>query len=113
MKRPLIAGLLLSMLASTAAFAQGGGGIGRAGTYNDYSWAHTPATNTQPAKTRAEVRAELVQAYRDGSLPTLSRNSYPDKSLIARTQAERLAAQSDDADATRIARDQKQPVNDQ
>ncbi|MGH8780234.1 DUF4148 domain-containing protein [Paraburkholderia sp.] len=110
MKRHLVAGLLLSMLASTAAFAGGGGGIGRAGTYNDYSWAHI---DTQHAKTRAEVHAELVQAYRDGSLPALSRNSYPDKSLIARTQAERLAIQSNDEDATRLARDQKQPVSDQ
>ena len=101
MKHHLIAGLLLSLAASTAAFADGG--IGRAGTYNDYTWANS--NNNQAPKTREEVRAELVQAYRDGSLPALSRNVYPDKSLIASTQAERIAAQERNADnATRVAR---------
>ncbi|MEQ5842294.1 DUF4148 domain-containing protein [Paraburkholderia acidicola] len=99
MKHQLIAGLLLSLAASTAAFADGG--IGRAGTYNDYTWANS--SNNQAPKTRAE----LVQAYRDGSLPALSRNAYPDKSLVASTQAERIAAQERNADnATRIARGQ-------
>ncbi|MCX4162388.1 MULTISPECIES: DUF4148 domain-containing protein [Paraburkholderia] len=101
MKHHLIAGLLLSLAASTAAFADGG--IGRAGTYNDYTWANSNAT--QAPKTREEVRAELAQAYRDGSLPALSRNVYPNKSLIASTQAERIAAQERNADnATRVAR---------
>src|ERR1700748_3474112 len=103
MKRNLLAGLAVSVLASAPVFAQsnGGGGIGRAGTYE-----------TQPAasvggKTRAEVQAELVAAYRDGSLPALNRTTYPNKGLIGQTQAERIALQEGTGrDVTRVANGQ-------
>ncbi|MFL9960123.1 DUF4148 domain-containing protein [Paraburkholderia sediminicola] len=100
MKRSLLAGLALSLLASAPVFAQGngGGGIGRAGTYQTQP---TPGTS---AKTRAEVKAELVAAYRDGSLPELNRTSYPNKGLIGQTQAARIALQEGaNGDATRVA----------
>ncbi|NKJ50571.1 hypothetical protein CIC12_28360 [Burkholderia sp. SG-MS1] len=103
MKRNLLAGLALSLLASTSVFAQSnsGGGIGRAGTYETQP---TPSTS---AKTRAEVKAELVAAYRDGSLPALSRTSYPNKGLIGQTQAARIARQEGaSGDVTRVARGQ-------
>src|ERR1700744_1202371 len=98
MKRNLLAGLALSLLASAPVFAQGSGGIGRAGTYE-----------TQPApsvgvKSRAEVKAELVAAYRDGSLPALNRTTYPNKGLIGQTQAARIALQEGrSGDVTRVA----------
>ncbi|HEX3635050.1 MAG TPA: DUF4148 domain-containing protein [Paraburkholderia sp.] len=103
MKRNLLAGLALSLLASAPVFAQGngGGGIGHAGTYD-----------TQPApsvggKTRAEVQAELVAAYRDGSLPALNRTTYPNKGLVGQTQAARIALQEDrSGDVTRVANGQ-------
>jgi hypothetical protein len=101
MNRNLVAGLALSLLASAPAFAEGGGGIGHAGTYQ-----------TQPApanvgKSRAEVKAELVSAYRDGSLPALNRTSYPNKGLIGQTQAARLAVQEgNNGDVTRVANGQ-------
>jgi Domain of unknown function (DUF4148) len=97
MKRNLVAGLALSLLASAPVFAQGGGGIGRAGTYETQP---APATSV---KTRAEVKAELVAAYRDGSLPELNRTSYPNKGLIGQTQAARIALQEGSGDATRVA----------
>jgi hypothetical protein len=98
MKRSLFAGLALSLLASAPVFAQGGGGIGRAGTYQ------TQPAPTTTAKTRAEVKAELVAAYRDGSLPALNRTSYPDKGLIGQTQAARIALQEGtNGDVTRVA----------
>jgi hypothetical protein len=102
MKRHLIAGFAFSLLASASVFAQGSGGIGRAGTYET---APTPSTIV---KTRAEVRAELVAAYRDGSLPALNRTTYPDKGLIGQTQAARLALQEskDSGSATRVANSQ-------
>lgn len=96
MKRNLFAGLVLSLLASAPAFAGGGGGIGHAGTYNDQWWSHSGT------KTRAEVRAEVADAYRDGTLPSLNKTSYPEQGLIGRTQAERLAVQAGDS-ATRVA----------
>jgi hypothetical protein len=75
----LIAGLsfaALSAVAATSAFADSGQGIGHAGTY------HSPdTTTTQDAKTRAEVKADIVTAYDNGTLPNLNRNSYPDRSL--------------------------------
>jgi hypothetical protein len=102
MKRYLLAGLALSLLASAPVFAQGnGGGIGRAGTYQ------TQPTPTNSAKTRAEVKAELVAAYRDGSLPALNRTSYPNKGLIGQTQAARIALQEGTSgDVTRVANGQ-------
>jgi hypothetical protein len=91
MKRNLLAGLVLSLLASAPAFADGGNGIGRAGTYNDYSWTGTST------KTRAEVRAEIAQAQRDGTLPTVNKNTYPAPSMAAQTQAARTAAQANNS----------------
>ena len=91
MKSRLIAGLsaglsfaAISAIVSTAAFADGGQGIGRAGTYQ------TSATTAQSIKTRAEVRAELADAYSNGTLPALNRNTYPDRSMAG----EAVAAQS-------------------
>ncbi|OAJ62314.1 hypothetical protein A6V36_19225 [Paraburkholderia ginsengiterrae] len=103
MKRNLLAGLALSLLASAPVFAQGSGGIGRAGTYQTQPTATTTAT----AKTRAEVQAELVAAYRDGSLPSLNRTTYPNKGLIGQTQASRIALQEGtNGDVTRVANGQ-------
>ncbi|NMM02904.1 DUF4148 domain-containing protein [Paraburkholderia sp. RP-4-7] len=104
MKRNLLAGLALTLLASAPVFAQsngGGGGIGHAGTYE------TQPAPTTGGKTRAEVKAELVAAYRDGSLPALNRTSYPDKGLIGQTQAARIALQEGTSgDVTRVANGQ-------
>nr|WKF62059.1 hypothetical protein HUO10_006591 [Paraburkholderia busanensis] len=106
MKRNLLAGLALSLLAGALgapAFAQGGGGIGHAGTYQTQATATTPTTG----KTRAEVQAELVAAYRDGSLPSLNRTTYPNKGLIGQTQAARIALQEGhNGDVTRVAEGQ-------
>ncbi|MFL9865533.1 DUF4148 domain-containing protein [Paraburkholderia fungorum] len=101
MQRNLLAGLVISLLASAPVFAQGnagGGGIGHAGTYE------TQAVASTGGKTRAEVQAELVAAYRDGSLPALNRTSYPNKGLIGQTQAARIALQEGrSGDVTRVA----------
>jgi Domain of unknown function (DUF4148) len=98
MKRNLLAGLALSLLASAPVFAQGGGGIGRAGTYQ------TQPVSTTSVTTRAEVKAELASAYRDGSLPALNRTTYPDKGLIGQTQASRIALQENSGhNVTRVA----------
>ncbi|SDC15349.1 DUF4148 domain-containing protein [Paraburkholderia lycopersici] len=76
MKRTLAtavgATLVLSLAASASAFAQ---------------------SDSSAPKTRAEVKAEIVAAYRDGTLPALNKTSYPEQSLIGRTQAQRLALQ--------------------
>jgi hypothetical protein len=103
MKRQLIAGLAISLLASAPVFAQSSsGGIGRAGTYQSQ-----PApTTTTTGKTRAEVQAELVAAYRDGSLPSLNRTTYPNKGLIGQTQAARIALQEGTSGDVRIAKGQ-------
>lgn len=102
MKRNLLAALALSLLVSAPAFAGGGGGIGRSGSYNDQWWQHS--TSASAPKSRAEVRAEVNDAYRDGTLPSLNKTSYPEQGLIGRTQAERLDAQSDGS--VRVARGQ-------
>lgn len=102
MKRNLLAGLVISLLVSAPAFAQGGGGIGHAGSYNDQWWQHSESTAAP--KSRAEVRAEVGDAYRDGTLPSLNKTSYPEQGLIGRTQAERVAAQADGG--VRVARGQ-------
>lgn len=83
MKRTLAAALFVSFFASTAAFADGG--IGHNGSYQDPSWTGTST------KTREEVRAELVAARRDGTLPSMNKQSYPSLSLEGRTQAARVA----------------------
>lgn len=91
MKRTLAASLLLSLFASTAAFADGG--IGRNGSYQDQSWIGTSV------KTREQVRAELVAAQRDGTLPALNKQSYPNLSLAGQTQAARIALSERAGDA--------------
>jgi hypothetical protein len=101
MKRQLIAGLAISLLASAPVFAQSSsGGIGHAGTYQSQ-----PAPTTT-GKSRAEVQAELVAAYRDGSLPSLNRTSYPNKGLIGQTQAARIALQEGTSGDVRFAKGQ-------
>ena len=81
MKRTLAtaigATLVLSLAASVSAFAQ---------------------DNSAP-KTRAEVKAEIAAAYRDGTLPSLNKTSYPEQSLIGRTQAQRIALQESRANS--------------
>jgi hypothetical protein len=57
MKRSLFAALVLSVLASTSAFADGGGGIGRAGTYNQPWWSHGSSVS------RAEVKAGIAASH--------------------------------------------------
>lgn len=100
MKRNLLAGLTLSLLVSAPVFAQSNG-IGHAGSYQTQPTASTTATG---GKTRAEVQAELVAAYRDGSLPSLNRTTYPNKGLIGQTQAARIALQEGaNGDVTRVA----------
>jgi len=100
MKRNLLAGLALSLLASAPAFAQSNG-IGHAGSYQ------TQPAATASGKTRAEVQAELVAAYRDGSLPSLNRTTYPNKGLIGQTQAARIALQEGtNGEVTRVANGQ-------
>ena len=89
MKRTLTATLLVSLFASTAAFA---GGIGHNGTYQE------PISASTSTKTRAEVRAEIVAAERAGTLPNQNKQSYPELSLAGQTQAERVAL-SDSHDA--------------
>ncbi|HEY4803936.1 MAG TPA: DUF4148 domain-containing protein [Paraburkholderia sp.] len=75
MKRTLAtaigATLVLSLAASASAFAE----------------------DSSTPKTRAEVKAEIVAAYRDGTLPSLNKTSYPEQSLVGRTQAQRIALQ--------------------
>ncbi|WP_322011417.1 DUF4148 domain-containing protein [Paraburkholderia sp. J12] len=97
MKRTLATAFIVALAASAPAFA---GGIGPAGSYGP-QWAH--GDNSAP-KTRAEVKAEVVQAYRDGTLPSLNKTSYPEQGLVGRTQAERIAAQEGNVDTTRLAR---------
>ncbi len=61
------------VLSATAVSAFADGGIGRAGSYGDL-----PAMKSTSTLTRAEVRAQLAQAQRDGSLALLRKtNSYP------------------------------------
>jgi hypothetical protein len=57
MKRSLLAALVLSVLASTSAFAAGGGGIGRAGTYNQPWWSQGSSVS------RAEVKAGIAESH--------------------------------------------------
>ncbi|SAK46782.1 hypothetical protein AWB82_00935 [Caballeronia glebae] len=79
----------ISAVVTTTAFAEGGQGIGHAGTYQVQTLTQTNASETP--KTRAQVRAELVAAYSNGSLPALNRNTYPDRSMWG----DAVAAQSD------------------
>ncbi|SDI25459.1 DUF4148 domain-containing protein [Paraburkholderia phenazinium] len=98
MKRNLFAALVVSLAISAPAFAAGGGGIGHAGSYGN-----TPVGASTVS--RADVKAQIVTAYRDGSLPSLNKTSYPNLSLEGQTQAARLAAQGQGDDSiTRVAR---------
>ena len=125
MKRTLAtaigASLVITLAASASAFA---GGIGRAGTYGPQyetqtvaqaapqagqvaqaTQVATPQIDNSAPKTRAQVKAEVVEAYRNGTLPSLNKTTYPEQSLIGRTQAQRIALQESRAnDATRLAR---------
>jgi hypothetical protein len=96
MKRTLATAFIVALAASAPAFA---GGIGLSGSYGPQP---AQGDNSAP-KTRAEVKAEIVDAYRDGTLPSLNKTSYPEQSLIGRTQAERVAI-AENRDATRLAR---------
>jgi hypothetical protein len=97
MKRTLATAFIVALAASAPAFA---GGIGPAGSYGP-QWAH--GDNSAP-KTRAEVKAEVVEAYRDGTLPSLNKTSYPEQGLVGRTQAERIAVQEGNSTDARLAR---------
>jgi hypothetical protein len=57
MKRNLVAALVLSVLASTSAFAAGGGGIGRAGTYNQPWWSQGSTVS------RADVKVGIAESH--------------------------------------------------
>jgi high-affinity Fe2+/Pb2+ permease len=89
----------ISAVVTITAFAEGGQGIGRAGTYQVSTQTQESAGGTP--KTRAQVRAELVAAYSNGSLPALNRNTYPERSMwgdaIAAQNEQRLhdAAQAE------------------
>lgn len=88
-----------SAILASSAFASGG--IGHAGTYHadtyqtasstpaDVSTAAVATTSPAPAVNRADVRAGIVTAYNDGSLPNLNRNTYPDRSLTGEVVAAR------------------------
>jgi hypothetical protein len=97
MKRTLATAFVVALVASAPAFA---GGIGLSGAYGPQ---RAQSDNSAPL-TRAEVRAQIVDAYRDGTLPSLNKTSYPAQSLEGRTQAERVALQEGRDDATRLAR---------
>lgn len=97
MKRNLFAALVVSLAISAPAFASGGGGIGRAGTYGQ-----TPVGTSTVS--RAEVKAEIVTAYRDGSLPSLNKTTYPNLSLEGQRQAELAAQSQGENSTTRLAR---------
>ncbi|WP_321794042.1 DUF4148 domain-containing protein [Caballeronia sp. J97] len=77
----------ISAVVTTTAFAEGGQGIGHAGTYQ----VQTQTNAGDTPKTRAQVRAELAAAYSNGSLPALNRNSYPERSMWG----DAVAAQSE------------------
>jgi hypothetical protein len=91
--KKVIAGLslaVISAVAASGAFAEGGQGIGHAGAYK------APDT-TQSVKTRAEVRAEITTAYDNGTLPNLNRIAYPGQSLTGEVIAARHAKSVQDA----------------
>ena len=102
--------ITITLAASASAFA---GGIGRAGTYGpqavpqaeQVAQAAAPQVDNSAPKTRAQVKAEIAEAYRNGTLPSLNKTTYPEQSLIGRTQAQRIALQENRAnEATRLAR---------
>jgi hypothetical protein len=105
LKQSLIATLLLS--AATAAFAGGGGsnGSGRnqyphpssapglqtvvqpAASAANADWAPKPNGSAVIGTTRAQVRAELLQAEETGLIPTLNAEYPPSADTIARNRA--------------------------
>lgn len=71
-------------LSTTAVSAFADGGIGLSGTYGDL-----PHARNTSQLTRAQVRAELAQAQRDGSLAALRKtNSYPQGVELAQRPAQ-------------------------
>lgn len=97
MKRTLATAFVVALVASAPAFA---GGIGLSGTYGP----QRAQTDNSAPLTRAEVKAQVIEAYRDGTLPSLNKTAYPYQNLEGRTQAERLAVQASHGNATRLAR---------
>ena len=81
----------ISAVVTTTAFAESGQGIGRAGTYQPQTLTQTQASAGDTPKSRAQVRAQLVEAYSNGSLPALNRNTYPERSMWG----DAVAAQSE------------------
>ena len=81
----------ISAVVTTTAFAESGQGIGHAGTYQVQTQTQANANAGDTPKSRAQVRAELVAAYSNGSLPALNRNSYPERSMWG----DAVAAQSE------------------
>ncbi|NLP59876.1 DUF4148 domain-containing protein [Paraburkholderia sacchari] len=102
MKRTLAtalgASLVITLAASASAFAD-------ADAPQAAQIAPVVQADNKAPKTRAEVKAELAEAYRSGTLPALNKTSYPDQGLIGRTQAQRIALQESRANwATHMAR---------
>jgi hypothetical protein len=95
MKRNLFAALVLSLAISAPAFAEGGGGIGHAGTYG-----YGPTSVGPSEVTRADVKAEIATAYHNGTLPSLNKPTYPNLSLQGQRQAARFAAEGQNGEGT-------------
>jgi hypothetical protein len=91
MKRSLFAAVVLSLAVSAPAFAEGGGGIGHAGTYG-----YGPTSVGPSQVTRADVKAEIATAY----LPSLNKPTYPNLSLQGQRQAARFAAEGQNGEGT-------------
>jgi hypothetical protein len=68
-----------SIVVASSAFA--GGGIGHAGAYHADTYQPAAVVSANTGLTRAEVRAGIVEAYDNGTLPALNRNTYPDRSM--------------------------------
>ena len=83
MKSTLL-GLALACAISAPAFAHNGAGP------SDWPPAPLPQANSHPL-TRAEVKAELAQAQRDGTLAADSRVDYP----VAHTQTDSAKTRAD------------------
>ncbi|KMY85380.1 hypothetical protein BUMB_04451c [Candidatus Paraburkholderia calva] len=85
----------ISAVVTTTAFAESGQGIGRAGTYQMQT--QEQASDSGTPKTRAQVRAELVAAYSNGSRPALNRNTYPSRSMLGDAIATQHEGRAHDA----------------
>lgn len=95
MKRSLFAAVVLSLAVSAPAFAEGGGGIGHAGTYG-----YGPTSVGPSQVTRADVKAEIATAFHNGTLPSLNKPTYPNLSLQGQRQAARFAAEGQNGEGT-------------